>query len=813
MKRVLFILIATFVFFGFSAPGARAADASTPESGTHPEIARAMELTAQGKQDEALGVYRRLTEDDPGVGLPALGRFLRLTGRRAEAETLLEAMKSKPPKWDTLTRARTLLSLGERNAALSLLEADTDARRGRSPRETLLLAQLLRQADREPESEALLRTALPDAPTTVSRDQLFRAWIGVGHAALADHSTSLLLTLRLGLENQRARRPETVQLLDPIIIEMQTRPGYLAHRAEYFERGAALGGGAAWFAARLLVREERHADALALLEPVERRERATPLWPLLAEETAELYRILGRQTEADSLLQALARSESGREGLRLKLQMARSAMALKEWERAMDLFAAIPTAELSVDERRVAWILHLTAAARTERVERILTVYEEAAGQSNDEDIERYHRAIFTHLIETEQHQEIEDRIRKRFEEDKATPAVLWRLAAQAAGEMRKKPNEIEALYQYVLASPGNVEALAALARVVTPVASELAQASTETLAVPNSEVVKLGELAEKSLRELIRSQPYIPDYHSALISVYQARGDRKAASRASDFLARDSRDPRLLGAVAYALATSGFPAEAMSYYDRALAINPEAMEIRMNRTSCLTRLDRFEEALAIYRGILETGFNGRMYHVHEVVGRIWAIGDHLKRVDELIVYFRGLKDRLEGEWHDEALETFANLLAHAGRNAEARTFFDVLREEGSTPQIRRTAWESVAVTYMHEKQYDKAVAVFEEAEKRFADQPEWAKDFLFNRAEALALAGKPDAAIALLRDTARSHPRSQAALAGLYRAARMAEEVGNTTLARELYAEFLKSGSTDFSNRRQAEEKLEALK
>lgn len=813
MKRVFFCLITALVLHESIGAGAQTAQSAAAGGGTHPELTRAMQLTAQGKPEEALAIYRRLAEADPSVGLPALGRFLRLTGRQADAVALLDTVKAGGTKGDTLTRARTLLSLGEQNAALALLESDAAIRRGQSPHGTLLLAQLLRQSEREPESEQLLRTALPDAPTTVSRDLLFRAWVGVGHAALADHPTSLLLTLRLGLENQRTRRPEAVRFLDPIIIEMQSRPGYLAHRAEYLESGAKLGGGAAWFAARLLVREERHADALALLEPVERRERGTLLWPLLAEETAELYRIQGRQPEADSLLQVLARSESGREGLRLKLQRARSAMALKEWERAMDLFAAIPAAELSLDERRIAWILHLTAAARTGRIERILKVYEEAAGESNDEDINRYHEAIFTHLIETEQHQQIEDRIRKRFEEDKTTPAVLWRVAAQAAGEMRKKPNEIEALYQYVLASPGNVEALAALARVVTPVASELAQASTETLAVPNSEVVKLGELAEKSLRELIRFQPYVPDYHAALISVYQARGDREAAARASEFVARDSRDPRLLGAAALALATNGFPREAMSYYDRALAINPDAMDIRMNRTSCLTRLDRFEEALAIYREILETGFHGRMYHVHEVVGRIWAIGDHLKRVEELIVYFRGLKDRLEGEWRDEALATFANLLAHAGRNAEARTFFDVLREEGSSRQTQRTAWESVAVTYMHEKEYDKAAAVFEEAEKRFAAMPEWAMDFLYNRAEVLGQAGKTDSAIALLRDAARRHPEMQAALAGLYRAALMAEEAANPALARELYLEYLQSGSTDFSHRRQAEEKLEALK
>jgi tetratricopeptide (TPR) repeat protein len=801
------------LLFGFFGVEARATEPSPPGAGVHPEIARAMQLTAQGKQDQALAVYRRLAEEYPGVGLPALGRFLRLTGRQAEAEALLDTVKAGGTKGDTLVRARTLLSLGEQNAALALLESDAAIRRGQSPHGTLLLAQLLRQSEREPESEHLLRTALPDAPTTVSRDLLFRAWVGVGHAALADHPTSLLLTLRLGLENQRTRRPEAVRFLDPIIIEMQSRPGYLVHRAEYLESGAKLGGGAAWFAARLLVREERHAEALVLLEPVERRERGTSTWPLLAEETAELYRILERPTEALSLLQTLARSESGREGLRLKLQTARSAMAVKDWERAMNLLETIPAEELSFDERRIAWILHLTAAARAGRIARILDVYEQAAVQSNDEDIERYHRAIFTHLIETEQHQEIEDRIRKRFESDSTTPAVLWRLVAQAAVEMRKKPNEIEALYQYVLARPGDVEALAVLARVVTPVASELAQASTETLAVPNSEVVKLGELAEKSLRELIRAQPYITDNYCALISVFQARGDSESAARVPEFIARDSRNPRLLGTAALALAISGFPAEAMKYYDRALELDPDAMEIRMNRTSCLTRLDRFDEALGIYREILETGFNGRMYHVHEVVGRIWAIGDHLKRVEELIVYFRGLKDRLDGEWRDEALVTFANLLAHAGRNAEARTFFDILREEGSTPQTQRTAWESVAVTYVHEKQFEKAIAVFAEAEKHFAAIPDWAMDFLFNRAEVLAQAGKINEAIALMRDTAHHHPGSQAALAGLYQAAALAEQGDNPALARELYAEFLKSDSTDFSRRRQAEEKLEALK
>ncbi len=809
-------------------------------------IAAAMVCTAQGNLEAALELYRRAAQAEPETGIPALGRFLRLAGTEAQRREFARDLEERCARGaiPAHVRARGLAALGDSDSALAILRGGNKAnepvaggaRAAANTTETLMQARLLRAHGQAALGEALLARALicgenrPD----LEQAELFEALMAPPPVSLYDQPATLVRAMDAGLcawaAARERTRAEALRLTDPALMRMQSSAEYRSRRNTLLETAKHEGGlGAAWFAARLLAREEKPREAADLLasSSAGKAERGLSLRPIVAEELAEALLALGERTKAIALLDEAASGHSGRYAESLRLRAATLALASRDYAEARQRLEHLhPAAFTSADSQqaRAFWCASLSEASRAGDIPRVIDLYTSATQSIPMRDLDYCHEAIFGAMQETAQHRALMQALDERLarQNDKAAApssntAALWRLAAETAGQLRDPRARIEALARWAQANEGNFEALEVLANAVLPAAIDLAKASAaERAALSTKDAEGAGEiepiesLAENTLKTMIRTRPYDPTYLGALIRLRQARGDLEEAARVPDIAlgnSQNTKNPRLLGAAGYALAINGFPAAAMEYYDRALALDPRDMSIRMNRASCLTRLDRFDEAAQFYREVLEKGVNGRAYHVHEVVGRLWKIEEHQGRAAECIEYFRSLGQRIQGGWAAEAWRDMARLMAREKHFAEAREFFRRWEAQADSPEMRRQAAQEALDTYMEAQDYAQAESEARAAAQRLRGDPEGVAMALRAQAEALAKLNRKREAAALLDDWVACNPELPAAWDAVFRAAQLAEESGDATMALNLYNKFLNSPSLDFAGRRAAEE------
>ncbi|GAB4322207.1 MAG: hypothetical protein Kow0059_17180 [Candidatus Sumerlaeia bacterium] len=772
-------------------------------------LRQAVHEAGQGRLERAEGLYREAAEADPDLGWPALARFLHLSGQDQKLEAVLQMLAADGLNPEL--RARTLAAAGRTDEAISLLRGAEE----RGTTSTLILAGLLKQSGRLSEAGAVLWGRLKRLDSTSSQHEsrlLFNALLETGVLSAADACSSLPLVAVRGLGVIGSDRRLAVEIFDPLLIEFQHRDAaYFEHRRIILDAGD-LGPAQAWLAARLLVREESHGAALEYLQKREQQWRDDPLWPLLAEEMIEQSRTLQKSDSAERYLTLLKSRTSGRASGALLLTEAELAVSREDWPGALQLFASMNLKELPPELGRAARFQWMRAAVRSGSMDAVITAFEKTSAGVPMDDVDVLLKLIFEEWIETEQHWAIEIAARERLAQNPDASPTLWLLVAEAARQARLTPNQIDALYHYVQARPRDLDGLSRLAKVVRPVAEELASVEEKDIAAPKGERERLTLLAEQSLQALIRAQPYLPEHYRALIEFYKALGREEDARNVPALTADQSADAGLLGVGGYALALSGFPDEAMKYYDRALALEPDNMTVLMNRTACLTRLDRFKEADETYRKFLEQGFRGRAYHAHELVGRIWAIAQHLGTQDECLAYFESLPERIRGDWVDEALMTAANAAAAAGRLDDARRLIEKLEQTGASAETRINGWQNYTLALAEAGRLEEADSVLKNLLNQFGGSEKVDVPLMHARADLLKRKGDTQAAIATLLETAAKYPGSQEAQNGVFRAADLAGESGDTAKARHLYEQFLKSGSVSFALRHEAEAKLSAL-
>lgn len=773
------------------------AQAPTPEAGM---LAEAKRLTAAGKFDEARALYEQLADERPGEGLVALARFLHLTGDTARLEALLARVEAPDFAEDSIVRARTLMAGGRGEQARALL-AGVDP--GKRPVEaTLLLATLWRDAgDLEARDRTLAEALAAPAPPQGKR-LLLEALVTPHQHALGVDAELLLVALGAGVDSEQMDLERATKRIDGYLISQLARPDFAAFKATWLAKAPRLGGGALWVAARLLVREERLAEAAALLEPSLDAARSSPSWPLVAEQYATLLVSLRRVDDAEAWMAEAAKAGS----FVASIEAARLKLAEGDRTAANALLAGVDIGGLDYVQRGLLFSVRLDAEAAARDYEAVADVYAQATANASAEEYDHFHKIIFARLVETSQHNELERRLRARFAADPQTPPTLWRLTAEAASQARRTPNAIEALYQAVQARPDDVPALEALARTIKPVVLVLKDAPKDKLMVPESEVAQLGTLARTSLEALVRAQPFVPEHYRDLLAVYEALGVEQPAQAAIDVVARDSTNARVKGAAAFALAINGQAAAALPLYDEALAMAPDNMDLKMNRASCLTRLDRWDEATEFYRSVVLKGYNGRPYHVHELVSRLWSIDQHLKREEAGIAWFREALNQVT--WRDELLRDVGTLMTNMGRPAEAEEFLTLLVRTGAELRFRNTAYEGLARVYFEQKRPDDAARILLDGAAANTSNPDVRRSFLVLRAEILGRGGKLDEALPALRELVAEVPTAADAM---FDAAEIADGLDDKPMASTLYAEFLSLPHGSAAKRRSAEERLKA--
>lgn len=765
------------------------------------ELAEAKRLTAAGQFDDARAIYERVAEQSPAEGLVALARFLNLTQDTTRLDTLIAQVQASDSGAAPLLRARVLVAGGRGGDARALLAAIPAAQR--APEATLLLATLLRDAGDLEGRERVLAEALAAPGERADRRLLLEALVSPHQHALGVDAELLLQALAAGIDSETFTLERAAKHVDGYLISQLERPDFPSFKATWLDQAPRLGGSAVWVAARLLVREERLREAAQLIEDNMAAARSSSTWALVAEQFATLLVSTGRVDEAPEWFAEAAKAGS----FVATMEAARLAISRGDIAKAKALLDGVDVAALSYVQRGDLYSVRLDVEAATRNFEALGDVYITATANAGAEEFDHFHKVIFTRVIETADHNEIERRMRARFASDPATPPQLWRLVAEAANQGRRTPNAIEALYNCVLARPDDVPALEALAQTIKPTVVTLQQAPKDKLLAPQGEIERLATIARTALEALVRAQPFTPEHYKELLALYEALGVEDPAQAAIAVAARDSTQPRVKAAAAYALAIHGHPEAALPLYDEALVLAPDNMDIKMNRASCLTRLDRWEDAAVFYRSVLLEGFNGRPYHVHELVSRLWAIDQQLKREDAGIEWLRANVDK--APWRDEMLRDMGNLMANMGRPVESEEFYARLLQTGTNRLMRNEGHEGLARLLFRQQRFDDAGRVLLDAANANRDDLAVRRSFILLRAEILGRTGKLGDALAEVRALAAEQPDKAHDI--LFDAGEIAEGLDQPAIAQQLFREFLSQPQGGAAKRRLAEERLKA--
>ncbi len=174
-------------------------------------------------------------------------------------------------------------------------------------------------------------------------------------------------------------------------------------------------------------------------------------------------------------------------------------------------------------------------------------------------------------------------------------------------------------------------------------------------------------------LKTAIELKPYNPDAWLAIGLNLKYKGDTLQAI--AGFRKAVEQDPELYDAhMQLAVLFSAIGNEqAITYFDNALAINPESQEARYGKGLYLQRKGRYEEAKALYRDMVtadpqakEALYNlGVVYISQDSLPKAWQFFDMATKVapDYVDAYYgRGTVSELQGE-KEAAISDFRNCL------------------------------------------------------------------------------------------------------------------------------------------------------
>ncbi|MCC6547768.1 tetratricopeptide repeat protein [Candidatus Sumerlaeota bacterium] len=773
-------------------------------------LAKAMKLTNEKKLGDARAEYEAIAKEQPEQGVPALARFIALTCDEEDWNKFLDRLKSNEDNWNATVRASAYSSMGEQARAAELLASDEAVLRGDPASATLLLARILRSEGDEHRAEMILGNAILSCTNRESQLMLFDAMAGDEHVVPHDDLDFFARVMDAGIRSIGTDEEKLIRRMDPLIISlMRENAGYFQLRDSLLAKDLVSLPGTALFLARMIQREERPADALLYLDPIEKALGKDPFWPALAQAKIQILRSLGRNDDAKAMYDLVLARGTGTLSSSAIREAAGVAIATKDADQALKYLAKLDVAGMTFDERDNFWILKLMAAGLKADIPLVMDTYATAADGASLDQLKLYNQAIFGRLRETAQHVALEKEARVRLAAGKGITPRLWILVAAAAAESHRTPNQVEALYQFAQASPSDPMAYEALSEVVAPLVESIAKAPKESVLASKEEIDNLNKLAEQSLMQLVRLQPLDPQAYISLINLYKATNVSGIPARISSIIADSSTSAEVIGNCAYALSMNGFPNEALVLYNKALKIEPDNMQIQMNRAACYTRIDRLDDARKFYAEILEKGDRNRRYHIHELIGRIWAIDEATNRQAEGIAYLKGAVHTMPEDWRDEGVNAVANLFAQKNLYDEAEPLFREVIANGKDEGIRIQSCEDLGQILVSQKRFDDAIKVFAEAESLFAKETETVVFMKQARAQVLAEAGRLDESVALLKTIPSAHPKNQLAQNSIFLAAQLCERSGRKDQALQLYRDYLDSKTSDFALRATAQKKI----
>jgi tetratricopeptide (TPR) repeat protein len=776
----------------------------------------ANEATAAQDFQRARQIYEQLILVQPELGLSRMARFFKLINS-PEVNTFGDSLLNREDV-PLVARAKALIALRKPLLAVKILE-DAAAKNPLTLEESLSLSTAYRRLNRFAESDSLIISLLPQATST-------------DRAVLADHFFTrlgepiptemqlLIPALDLGYSQLSTSLSKNREFLDAMLFSIQHGDSYFSFRSQLIESRPNLGPVSLHLLYRLYLQEGLFDDAETLLASAELDPVAHPYHTLLLQEYIDYLVQSSRGEQADALRHLLPNDGDRPIGNRWETFVR---MVIEgDFDRARE---AYPTPEEISANSSVPFLRALIIyAANQDDIPSTIRFYHRLPSNTTRAQRVELHEKIFSHLTDTVQHLMIEQSIRELFTFDSAkrielgfegghVNPILWLLASEAALQTRLKPNEFEAWYQYVQARPDDLEELQALATQAQAIAVELHAAPEEDLLqfqIPILERQRFYNLAEQALQQLIRSQPYAPEPLQLLIQLYTGTEQPDKARAVPQLIAADTTNIRLLKNAGLVLSLEGYPEDALTYYDKAISLAPGQPDIRTNRAAALTRLGRWDEAIAEYKDILEHGFQGISWHGHEYVLRLYSTAETLGTIPEMEEYFEKVARDTSIPWRLEICDNLAALYLKLGNLNAAENYARLILEETTDPELRLKVWEKL-IAEARQSQSERVESYLVEALEDLKSHPKELGILTLSKARQLSDSGETEQALSMLLNFATTQTTAEAYEAYFY-AALICQQDGDTELARSYYQRYLETPSVNFLLRRTAEKELTAV-
>ena len=776
----------------------------------------ANEATAAEDYQRARQIYEQLITVHPELGLARMARFLKLINS-PEVDTFGDSLLNREDV-PLVARAKALIALQKTLLAVKILE-DAAAKNPLTLDESISLSTAYRRLNRFAESDSLIVSLLPQATPadrTVLADHFFTR---LGEP-IPTELTLLLPALDLGYTQLSNSLPKNREFLDALLFSVQHGESYFTFRKQLMESRPILGPVSLHLLYRLYLQEGLFDEAEALLAGADLDPSANSYHALLIQERIDYLVQSGRGEQADALRPLLPTNGDLSAGNRWETFVR--LVIEGDFDRAKE---AYPTPEEISANSSVPFLRALIIySANQDDISSTLRYYHRLPSNTTRAQRVELHEKIFSHLTDTVQHLMIEQSIRELFAFDSAkrielgfegghVNPMLWLLASEAALQTRLKPNEFEAWYQYVQARPDDLEELQALATQAQAIALELHAAPEEDLVkfqIPILERERFYNLAEQALQQLIRSQPYAPEPLQLLIQLYTGTEQPEKARAVPQLIAADTTNIRLLKNAGLVLSLEGYPEDALTYYDKALTLAPGQPDIRTNRAAALTRLGRWDEAIAEYKDILENGFQGISWHGHEYVLRLYSTAETLGKIPEMEVYFEKVARDTSIPWRLEICDNLAALYLKLGNLNAAENYARLILEETTDPELRLKVWEKL-IAEARQSEPERVQSYLLEALEDLKSHPKEYGILTLSKARQLSDSGELEQALTMLVNLATTHQTAEAYEAYFY-AALICQQNGDTELARSYYQKFLETPSVNFLLRRTAEKELTTL-
>lgn len=779
-------------------------------------LSEAASATVKKDYEKAKSLYEQASKLSAAHGYPALARFLKLTASQDEIAAFSDDILKRDDLAISL-RARILNQLGDRNGAIGLLES---AKEDLSVAETITLSQLLRKNKEQSKGDqAVLDYALKtqnEMELTLLAEHFFSR-TGIPFSNDAEH---LVQSLNTFTPHFKADAFELRQLIDGMILDWQTGSDYFSTRDQVLEEGKSAGYSSLYFCARMLVLEQRQEEAMDLILTSDLLSsdftETNQLPPVMRQEFNELLKQLGLADNQQDNTQEEIISDAK------KLQEVRRLIRAEEFDSAFELYDEINAEALRTrDQKREFARLSIEEAAYQKDIQTLIDRYQQNTDLFDYESRLDLHDQLYEYLRDTAQHLEIEERIREmKANSALKTPPSLWLLAASAANMSKLKQNELEALYSYSLEAPNDIQVLQQIARESTQIAIELHNAPDEELVQYNIPLDQRGfiyTLAEKTNQALIQAMPYSPEGMVQLMRLYRETDQEELAPTVPDLVGATADNPRIFENCGYVLATEGYPEKALEYYDRALELKPKDLGILTNRAAALTRLDRWDEAIAFYKDVIENGYDGKVWHIHDYIIRLWdytqvdSMEERSRREEAYREYFREVTSR-DLPWIDKLCSDLLSLNIYVGDLDEASYYGAKLFETSSDAELRARCWEKLAQAYAKQNDPDKATELLKQSIEDLKEDPGLQIPMMQNLAFHLLQQGNMDEAIKAFEDTATAYPNDSTACDSLFYAAQTLLDAGDNERAEKFLQQFIDSQSRSFGLRQKAEQRLQLL-